>query len=145
MAALVSYSDASSPAAEEAWWKEALGEKAAADVQEAVKDWREGGGMLRRDLSVLATQLPELDVRVDNFILDDGELFARGPSRDSRLAFGIYGVVAPTPRGGRVDAAEWSRRPDSFRVRARAQRGARPLCDPSQRVSQPVETLPFRR
>ena len=31
------------------------------------------------------------------------------PARESRLAFRIDGMVAPTPRGRRVDAAGWSR------------------------------------
>lgn len=85
MAALQSYVDASHEAASEKWWKEALGTKPAAAVREAVRAWREGGGMLRRNIDVLEQQLPDLDVREESIILDDAELFAYLPLEDSTL------------------------------------------------------------
>tara|TARA_B100000459_G_scaffold139744_1_gene98228 strand:- start:30 stop:794 length:765 start_codon:yes stop_codon:yes gene_type:complete len=50
MAALQSYVDASSPAAEEKWWKEAVSGKGGPEIARAVRDWRENGGMVRRNL-----------------------------------------------------------------------------------------------
>jgi hypothetical protein len=47
MAALQSYVDASSPAAEEKWWKEAVSGKGGPEIARAVRDWRENGGMVR--------------------------------------------------------------------------------------------------
>ena len=52
MAALQSYVDASSPAAAEKWWKEAVSGKGGPEIARAVRDWRENGGMVRRNLDV---------------------------------------------------------------------------------------------
>ena len=41
--------------------------------------------MVRRNLNVLTTQLPQLDVTTENIILDDDELFAYLPLEDSIL------------------------------------------------------------
>ena len=40
---------------------------------------------VRRNLDVLTTQLPQLDVTTENVILDDDELFAYLPLEDSIL------------------------------------------------------------
>ena len=112
MAALQSYVDASSPAAEEKWWKEAVSGKGGPEIARAVRDWRENGGMVRRNLDVLTTQLPQLDVTTENVILDDDELFAYLSveiNQCVRPAWRYYLLFWPPRRSARVLGARTRR------------------------------------